>query len=94
MPLSLILAVPNHVESPVFESSAVNSLEETLENAGVTEVSLEGTTNNPGNYGESIRLVIEGKLCTTVKVAIPFLYKANKEWKIPIRIDMYSTSKH
>jgi hypothetical protein len=75
-------------------SSAVNSLEETLENAGVTEVSLEGTTNNPGNYGESIRLVIEGKLCTTVKVAIPFLYKANKEWKIPIRIDMYSTSKH
>lgn len=75
-------------------SNDANSLIEELERVGVEEISLAGTTNSPIGYGEDIQLSIKGNLCTTLKAAIPFLYDVSKEWKIPIKINVYSTAKH
>ena len=72
----------------------INSLKAELQKAGVKEVLLEGTTTSPQAYGASIQLAIAGNIDVDLNVAIPFFYETNKTWKIPLKLNLYSTAKH
>lgn len=70
------------------------SLENKLKDCGLTEISFAGTTLTEVDYGESIQLSVSGNLKVNLNVAIPFLYKKQENWNIPIHISMASTAKH
>ena len=76
------------------KSTGMDSLKEALEQEGLTNVKLTGTTISPLGYGERIRLVVTGDLVVNFSVGIPFLYKARGDWTIPIKMKLQSTSKH
>lgn len=69
-------------------------LTDALEQAGVCEVKLTGTTSVQADYGEEIQLVIDGKLQVKLNAAIPFLYQGKKLWSLPVKMTLYSTAKH
>ena len=73
---------------------SVTLQKELQEVCGLTDVSLSGTTTSPVNYGERIRLVIEGNLERNIALQFPFLKEEVKVWNVPIRIQMISTAKH
>lgn len=74
--------------------TSVTLQKELQEVCGLTDVSLSGTTTSPVNYGERIRLVIEGNLERNIALQFPFLKEEVKVWNVPIRIQMISTAKH
>ena len=76
------------------ESAALNSLKRDLEQEGLTDINLTGTTVSPVGYGEQIQLVIEGGFLVDFSVRIPFLYESDWDWAIPIKMKWYSTAKH
>ena len=76
------------------KSASMDALRADLEQEGLTNVNLVGTTTSPAGYGERIELVIEGDLSVDLHVAIPFLYETVQNWDIPIKINLYSTAKH
>lgn len=76
------------------KSTGVDALRADLEQEGLKNVNLVGTTTSPAGYGERIELVIEGDLSVDLYVAIPFLYETVQNWDIPIKINLYSTAKH
>ena len=76
------------------QSAGMDALMTDLEQEGLTNVNLAGTTTSPAGYGEQIELVIEGDLSVDLPVAIPFLYETVQDWDIPIKINLYSTAKH
>lgn len=76
------------------KSAGMDALRADLEQEGLTNVNLVGTTTSPAGYGERIELVIEGDLSVDLHVAIPFLYETVQNWDIPIKINLYSTAKH
>ena len=69
-------------------------MENKLKDCGLTEISFAGTTLTEVDYGESIQLSVSGNLKVNLNVAIPFLYKKQENWNIPIHISMVSTAKH
>ena len=69
-------------------------LQNKLEACGLSDVSFTGTTLAAVDYGESIQLSVSGNLKIKLWVAIPFLYKDQELWEIPINICMVSTAKH
>lgn len=76
------------------QSDDMDALRVDLEQEGLANVNLMGTTTSPVGYGEQIELVIEGDLSVDLPVAIPFLYETVQDWDIPIKINLYSTAKH
>ena len=76
------------------QSAGMDALMTDLEQEGLANVNLAGTTTSPAGYGEQIELVIEGDLSVDLPVAIPFLYETVQDWDIPIKINLYSTAKH
>ena len=76
------------------KSTGVDALRADLEQEGLKNVNLVGTTTSPAGYGERIELVIEGDLSVDLYVVIPFLYETVQNWDIPIKINLYSTAKH
>ena len=76
------------------QSADMDALRGDLEQEGLVNVNLMGTTTSPVGYGEQIELVIEGDLSVDLPVAIPFLYETVQDWDIPIKINLYSTAKH
>ena len=76
------------------QSAGMDALMTDLEQEGLANVNLAGTTTSPAGYGEQIELVIEGDLSVDLPVAIPFLYETVQDWDIPIKINLYSTVKH
>lgn len=75
-------------------SANLRGLREDLESEGLTDISFSGTTTTPVDYGDSIQLVITGNMKMNLKVAVPYLYETDKDWTVPIKIQMYSTAKH
>ena len=80
--------------SGYLSNSGMNSLKIALEQEGLTDVKLEGTTTLPVGYGERVQLIVEGNMVVDLEVAIPFLYGEEREWAIPISMKLYSTAKH
>ena len=76
------------------QSADMDALRGDLEQEGLGNVNLMGTTTSPVGYGEQIELVIEGDLSVDLPVAIPFLYETVQDWDIPIKINLYSTAMH
>ena len=76
------------------QSADMDALRGDLEQEGLANVNLMGTTTSPVGYCEQIELVIEGDLSVDLPVAIPFLYETVQDWDIPIKINLYSTAKH
>ena len=69
-------------------------LQDKLEDCGLSDNSFSGTTLAAVNYGDSIQLSVSGNLKADLFIAIPFLYKDQETWSIPIHICMVSTAKH
>ncbi len=69
-------------------------MKQRLEQKGLTSVSLAGTTTNVVDYGEPIQLSVSGELKIDLGVYIPFFYKEQQKWTIPVHIKMVSTAKH
>ena len=75
-------------------SANLRRMRNDLESEGLADISFSGTTTTPVDYGDSIQLVITGDMKVNLNVAVPYLYEADKDWTIPIKIKMYSTAKH
>ncbi len=65
-----------------------------LEKYGLTDISLEGTSQSPVPYGTPIYLKITGKLRKEVYWHIPLLTETKRTLDIPIQISLISTAKH
>ncbi len=65
-----------------------------LEEYGLADISLEGTSKSPVPYGTPIYLKITGNLQKEVFFAVPLLSEARKRMDIPIEISLISTAKH
>lgn len=76
------------------ESAGIASLKKALEQEGLADIDLAGTTTSPTGYGGRIQLIIKGNLKVDLDVTVPFLYEASKDWVIPIKMSLYSTAKH
>lgn len=76
------------------EHASMEMLRNALEQDGLTDIDFSGTTMTPVGYGDNIQLMIEGKLEVDLKVAVPLLYEADKDWTVPIQIQLFSTAKH
>ena len=72
----------------------VLGLQDKLEDYGLSDIGFSGTTLAAVNYGDSIQLSVSGNLKVKLFVAIPFLYKKQEAWSIPVHIRMVSTAKH
>ena len=75
-------------------NAQVLQLRDRLEECGLSDISFTGTTLNAVDYGENIRLSVSGNLNVDLWVAIPFLYREQIGWDVPIHINMVSTAKH
>lgn len=69
-------------------------LTQKLQQYGMYDVDISGTTFQKVDYGELIELCICGTLKTNLRIQIPFLYQEERAWDIPIDICMVSTAKH
>lgn len=65
-----------------------------LEECGLQDISLSGTTLNPVSYGNQIRVEVTGQIRVNLMVRIPFLLEKSSPWEIPIHIGLISTAKH
>lgn len=72
----------------------VIQLQDKLEECGLSDISFTGTTLAAVDYGESIQLSVSGNLKVNLWVAIPFLYREQEMWNIPVNVRMVSTAKH
>lgn len=72
----------------------VIQLQDKLEECGLSDISFTGTTLAAVDYGESIQLSVSGNLKVNLWVAIPFLYRDQEMWNIPVNVRMVSTAKH
>lgn len=74
--------------------TCMRALLKELEEYGLTEPELLGTTVLPVAFGDQIQLVISGRLEKSIELAIPFLTKESRRWTIPVKLVYLSTAKH
>lgn len=72
----------------------LESLTIALEECGLTEVQLDGTSTEKMPYGAPIYLEIKGKLVRDVYFGIPLVTEQKEGVDIPIYIQLRSTAKH
>ena len=72
----------------------LESLITALEECGLTNVALDGTSTEKVPYGATIYLEIKGKLARDVYFGIPLITNKKEAIDIPIHIQLRSTAKH
>lgn len=75
-------------------SERAQTMRTSLQECGLQDISLSGTTLNPVSYGNRIQIEVTGKMRVNLMVRIPFLLEKGSPWEIPIHIGLVSTAKH